>query len=222
MSVLNNNKKNLNSIVYDQQNTQENSELKKYLSMLAQETTFKSKIIKGLITGTFTALGASIGFSITIAILANLISTAKNLPILDIILQETKLDVLIERELNKLNNAQQGQNEFDKITLVENDNSINIFIVGEDYVKYVTKEVTKEIISVSIVKTLKNMYQDITKNSRPHIDISAQNFLKTTRIKILTFYKNDQIVDQYLWDNNESIKLVNPGLTLLEKLIKEM
>lgn len=58
--------------------------------------------LRGCVIGIFTAIGTTIGFALFIIIAAQFVTQFKGIPLLDAILEQTKIDVLIENQLNKL------------------------------------------------------------------------------------------------------------------------
>jgi hypothetical protein len=90
-------------------------ELKKYMRAIADANKTHNVVLRGLLTGIFTAVGTTIGFALLILLAAGLISNVKNVPILHNFLQQTKLDVLIEDQLSKI----QSGNTSETDTVVE-------------------------------------------------------------------------------------------------------
>jgi len=87
---------------------QTDPELKRYMRRIADSNRMHNVIVRGLFTGIFTAIGTTIGFALLIFLAAALVSNVKNVPILDSFLQQTKLDVLIEDQLSKIQKGSTG------------------------------------------------------------------------------------------------------------------
>lgn len=60
-------------------------------------------IVRGMLYGLFTAIGATLGFTLFLVGLATFLKGASAVPLLDRILEETKLDQIIEQQLNNSN-----------------------------------------------------------------------------------------------------------------------
>lgn len=80
----------------------EDLELKKYLKRIADASKPSRIVVNAIINGIFTALGATVGFALVVIFLAYFLSTIKNLPIIDQLIKETKIDQLINSQLQKL------------------------------------------------------------------------------------------------------------------------
>lgn len=87
------------------------AELRKYLKFIAYSNKWHQVILRGCLTGVFAALGTTIGFAILLLALGQFVSTFKQVPLLDTILEQTKLDVLIENQLNKINEPDKEEEE---------------------------------------------------------------------------------------------------------------
>lgn len=74
----------------------------KYLNKIANQYSFGKVIFRGFIIGLFTAIGATFGFALVLFFMSKLITGLKEVPLVDDILRQTKLDVLIETQLNTL------------------------------------------------------------------------------------------------------------------------
>jgi hypothetical protein len=85
-------------------------ELKKYMKMIAWSNRWDQVILRGCLIGVFTAVGTTIGFALLIIIAGQFVTTFKQIPLLDAFLAQTKLDVLIENQLQKISQTDQGQN----------------------------------------------------------------------------------------------------------------
>ncbi len=85
-------------------NTQEKEikEIKKYLKNISDSYKTRSVVGRSLLSGIFTAIGATVGFALFIFLAAQLVSGIRFIPILNDILRATKIDVLIESQLNKI------------------------------------------------------------------------------------------------------------------------
>lgn len=59
-------------------------------------------VLRSLAAGIFTAIGATIGFGLVIIVLASFVRTISAVPIIDDILKQTKLDQLIEYQLQQI------------------------------------------------------------------------------------------------------------------------
>jgi hypothetical protein len=80
----------------------ENKEILKYLKRIAKANRADQIVIRGLLSGIFTALGATVGLAIIGVIFLNWVGGLKQIPFIDDILRQTKLDVIIENQLNQL------------------------------------------------------------------------------------------------------------------------
>lgn len=87
-------------------------ELKRYMKLIAVSNRWDQVILRGCLIGVFTAVGTTIGFALLLFIAGQFISSFKQVPLLDTILEQTKLDLLIENQLNRLNeNPTTGESE---------------------------------------------------------------------------------------------------------------
>lgn len=77
---------------------QSDKEFRRYLKVIAKSNRWDQVMIRGCIIGLFSALGATIGLALTLFVAYQII---KQVPILDQILQYTKLDVIIENQINQ-------------------------------------------------------------------------------------------------------------------------
>ncbi len=84
-------------------------ELKKYMKMIAKSNRWDQVIFRGCLMGVFTAVGTTIGFALLLIIAGQFVTTFKQLPLIDTFLAQTKLDVLIENQLQKINQTDQGE-----------------------------------------------------------------------------------------------------------------
>lgn len=87
----------------------QDAEIKKYMKMIAISNRWDQVILRGCLTGTFVAVGTTIGFALLLLILGQFVSTFKQVPLLDTILEQTRLDVLIEKQLNQISEEEQGE-----------------------------------------------------------------------------------------------------------------
>ncbi|MBL8015048.1 MAG: hypothetical protein JNK26_02580 [Candidatus Doudnabacteria bacterium] len=78
-------------------------ELKRYMKLIAVSNRWDQVIFRGCLIGVFTAVGTTIGFALLLLVAGQFVSTFKQVPLLDTILEQTKLDLLIENQLNRLN-----------------------------------------------------------------------------------------------------------------------
>jgi len=76
-------------------------DIKTYLKKINNSLKIKNIIFRSFIQGTFISVGASVGFSIFILILSLIFSQIKFINIVDDLLKYTKLDVLIEKQLQE-------------------------------------------------------------------------------------------------------------------------
>ncbi|MCA9379345.1 hypothetical protein KC640_02865 [Candidatus Dojkabacteria bacterium] len=81
---------------------QMDNELRKLLKRMVMMNRLDQIALRGCLIGIFTAIGTTIGFALFIIIASQFVTQFKEIPLLDSILEQTKLDVLIENQLNKL------------------------------------------------------------------------------------------------------------------------
>lgn len=96
------------------EDTKKDAELKKYLKMIANANKWHQVILRGCLTGVFTALGATVGFALLLFVAAQFVTSFKQIPLLDTFLEQTKLDVLIEQQLNKINQPEETPDQGEK------------------------------------------------------------------------------------------------------------
>lgn len=77
----------------------------KYLKIIAEQYKWHKIMLRSLMTGLFTAVGATVGFALVLLLSARVISTIRDFPIIDVVLKETKLDILIEKQLELFEEA---------------------------------------------------------------------------------------------------------------------
>lgn len=80
----------------------QNDKIEKYLREIADHGGVKWAIMRGFFTGVFTAIGLIFGTAIIIFIGSNFLTDLRQVPLINDFLRETKLDVLIEKEVNKI------------------------------------------------------------------------------------------------------------------------
>ncbi len=81
------------------------TELNKNLRLLSRSNKKRNVIMRGLLNGVFTAIGASLGFAFFLIGLSNFLQKAENYPILDRIIERTHLNMIIQRYLENLENT---------------------------------------------------------------------------------------------------------------------
>lgn len=91
------------------------TEINDHLKFLVKETKFKRVFLRGIVNGLATAFGATIVFAILLFIVARIISGIGTLPIINDFLEATRLDILIEKQIEsvtqeKNQNTQQESN----------------------------------------------------------------------------------------------------------------
>jgi hypothetical protein len=77
-------------------------ELNKNLQKLTNVNRKRNVILRGLLNGVFTAIGASIGFALFLTGFSNFIQTAASIPLLDRLIERSHLDQIIEGYLDDL------------------------------------------------------------------------------------------------------------------------
>lgn len=77
-------------------------ELNKNLKLLTNANRKRNVIMRGLMNGVFTAIGASLGFALFLTGFANFLKTAENFPLIDRIVEKTHLDTIIQRYLEDI------------------------------------------------------------------------------------------------------------------------
>ncbi len=80
------------------------AELNKNLKLLTNANRKRNVILRGLINGVFTAIGASLGFALFLSGFSGFIQRAENLPVLDTIIDKTHLNVIIDQYLQEIEN----------------------------------------------------------------------------------------------------------------------
>lgn len=133
--------------LFTKSNMEHDPELKKYLKRLAVYNRMDQIIIRGCITGMFTAIGVLLGTAVIIFIGTQLLSGLKEIPIIDAILEQTKLDVVIENEVRRLRqqNETETPNETEEPT---------------ETVKYLNYQDTELGITFEYPDYLDNLYKD--------------------------------------------------------------
>lgn len=76
--------------------------LREQVSKQNYRFTTKQVVLRGFTTGLFSALGATIGFAFLVFLLARIISSISFIPYLDTFLESTKLDTLIDYQLEQI------------------------------------------------------------------------------------------------------------------------
>lgn len=77
-------------------------QLVNYLENISRANKKRNIILRGLLNGVFTAIGATLGFAIFIFLFANVISSLRQYSLVDSFLADTKLDVIIESQLKEI------------------------------------------------------------------------------------------------------------------------
>jgi len=69
--------------------------------------TFRQIFLRSLVTGLFTALGATIGFAIVILFLASFLNTISGIPFVEDILEQTGIQTIINHQLEQIDQSTQ-------------------------------------------------------------------------------------------------------------------
>lgn len=202
----------------------EQNQLEKYLKKLVNENSFFALIKKGLILGLFTAFGATIGFSIIIFLFAGILSQVRTIPFLDEVLRSTKLDILIERELKKINQDSVEENSIDRITFLtsvkvnEFDREIRNYIIEKNFIKVFNQDgiSTTKVVEEAFFENLINLYTLLDKNKKIFLLQTQELFLNQ-----VNFFVNNEMKDNYSWNDYRLVEVENPNLYLLIKKIIE-
>lgn len=208
--------------------TKTNQKIEEYLEILVKQNKPIEIAKRGILLGIFTSLGATIVFSLIILLSSRLINQINTLPIIQDILRETKLDVLIEKELRKLE-----QNVSEKIE--ENITGVSIYFSEKDIFYLLDFNKSELLVNNNhskeqnieydkIYKIDETIYEAITseytnlKNSKKII-----NFRKPDKkaVQITFFVKNNLVIDQYfLWEEDEEINdYAYPELLKIKNII---
>src|SRR5690349_2582621 len=131
----------------------EDKELKLYLKRIADGNKKRYVIMRGLLYGVFTALGATLGFTLVLLISSKLITNLKQIPIINNFLTETKLEVLIEKQLANINNS-------------EKEGTSNEETISKYYLRY---ENAQFDIVFDYPASLTNLSEYITKTEDPEL-----------------------------------------------------
>lgn len=91
-------------------------ELKKYMKAIALSNRWDRVILRSLLIGTFVALGTTVGFALLLLFVSQFVGSFRQIPLLDTILEQTKLDLLIENQLKKLNETPSEEQDPDTET----------------------------------------------------------------------------------------------------------
>lgn len=75
-------------------------ELNKNLAKLTNVNKKRNVVLRGLLNGVFTAIGASIGFALFLMGFSNFMQTAASIPLLDRLIERSHLDQIIEGYLD--------------------------------------------------------------------------------------------------------------------------
>lgn len=87
------------------QNTlkQELRDLNKNLKALSDTNRKRNVILRGLINGVFTAIGATLGFALFLSIFSGALKQAESVPFLDRLIKSSKIEPIVEQYLEELN-----------------------------------------------------------------------------------------------------------------------
>lgn len=96
------------------------------VAQMNSNSTFLKLALKGFINGIFSALGATIGFTLVIIFLAQAFKGADKVPLLDTVLQRTQIDKIIDYQLEQIQSNEddeqnQDENDQDEETSGEQD-----------------------------------------------------------------------------------------------------
>lgn len=80
----------------DEKLTELNAKLDRIENELAKQRSFKRQAIRAILTGVFGSFGATIVFAIILIVLANMIKSAEQIPILNEIIERTKLEQIVD------------------------------------------------------------------------------------------------------------------------------
>jgi hypothetical protein len=86
-------------------------EINKNLKILNDSNKFKEVTIRGLVNGVSTGVGATIGLAIIIFLISRLLSQFSYLPLIDQFLKDTKLDKIIEYQVQQIDQIEQTDNK---------------------------------------------------------------------------------------------------------------
>lgn len=81
---------------------QEIADLNRNLTVLSKSNKKRNVILRGLLNGVFTAIGASLGFALFLTGFANFLKTAEGVPFVDRLIDKTHLEEIIERYMNDI------------------------------------------------------------------------------------------------------------------------
>lgn len=100
---------------------QNDPELKRYLRNLGFYNRLDQVIFRGCVTGMFTAIGVLLGTGVIFFIGTRLLSNLQEIPLINTILEQTRLDVVIENEVRRLSAEQTAGEEDGAPTTAEDE-----------------------------------------------------------------------------------------------------
>ncbi len=164
-------------------------EFKKYIKRLVNINRKRNVAFRGLINGVFTAIGATLGFAIVLVITAQLLSSLRQVSIIDQFLSETKLDVLIESQLKQIQQEELKQEENSEEGTNDNKDTNS-----EDQPYYLSYENKALDLTFNYPASLTNFseYDINSTNSNDSFILSFEGF---GIIKSLVVYINPDSVD---------------------------
>lgn len=84
----------------------EKTQITKLLEEIARANRFPNIVVRGLVTGLFTAIGATIAFTMVLFLFTQLYSGIRGIPILKDIMQATGLNTVVDYALEQVNKPQ--------------------------------------------------------------------------------------------------------------------
>lgn len=81
----------------------EKTQITKLLEEIARANRLPNIVVRGIITGLFTAIGATIAFAIVLFLFTQLYSSVRGIPIIKDIMQATGLNTVVDYALEQVN-----------------------------------------------------------------------------------------------------------------------
>lgn len=97
----------------------------KYMRSIARSNRTDQVVLRGCMMGIFSAIGTTVGFALLLVLLTGLLAGVKDWPVVDQILAQTKLDTLIENQINRLS-GYDGNLTASGITYSDEINNVNV------------------------------------------------------------------------------------------------
>lgn len=165
-----------------------NTEILKYMKRIADSNKKRNIILRGLITGVATAVGATFGFAIVLFITGTIFSNLQQIPVVDKIIKDTGIGIIIENELNRI-----------KAEDAAGDNTDNTDIADDPvYLKYSNEEFNIKFEYPNSLSSLNDFNVEVPEGSKPSYNIVMEGNGSLEKLTVFINPLNFEIKGDYI------------------------